>query len=38
MKPVCLAFTEDTNLCVTHAKCVTIMPKDIQPVCYMCEK
>ena len=21
---------EDTNLCTIHAKCVTIMPKDIQ--------
>ena len=21
---------EDTNLCAIHAKCVTIMPKDIQ--------
>ena len=24
---------EDTNLCVIHAKCVTIMPKDIQLAC-----
>ena len=21
---------EDTNLCTIHAKCVTIMPKDVQ--------
>ena len=25
-----VALFEDTNLCVIHAKCVTIMPKDIQ--------
>ena len=24
---------EDTNLCAIHAKCVTIMPKDIQVAC-----
>ncbi|EPY72670.1 H3 histone, family 3A [Camelus ferus] len=24
---------EDTNLCAVHAKCVTIMPKDIQLAC-----
>ncbi|KAM5303473.1 histone H3.3A-like [Glossophaga mutica] len=24
---------EDTNLCAIHAKCVTIMPKDIQLAC-----
>ncbi|XP_021554667.1 histone H3.3C-like [Neomonachus schauinslandi] len=25
-----VGFFEDTNLCAIHAKCVTIMPKDIQ--------
>jgi histone H3 len=24
---------EDTNLCAIHAKCVTIMPKDMQLAC-----
>jgi histone H3 len=24
---------EDTNLCTIHAKCVTIMPKDMQLAC-----
>jgi histone H3 len=24
---------EDTNLCAMHAKCVTIMPKDMQLAC-----
>ncbi|XP_055984714.1 uncharacterized protein LOC130036835 [Sorex fumeus] len=27
---------EDTNLCAFPAKCVTIMPKDIQLVCCIC--
>ncbi|XP_036127193.1 histone H3.3A-like [Molossus molossus] len=27
---------EDTNLCALHAKCVTIMPKDIQLACRIC--
>ena len=27
---------EDTNLCAIHAKCVTIMPKDIQLACHIC--
>jgi histone H3/H4 len=26
---------EDTNLCAIHAKCVTIMPKDIQLACHI---
>ena len=25
-----VGLMEDTNLCVIHAKCVTIMPKDMQ--------
>ena len=25
-----VSLFEDTNLCAIHAKCVTIMPKDIQ--------
>ena len=25
-----VSLMEDTNLCAIHAKCVTIMPKDIQ--------
>ena len=25
-----VALFEDTNLCAIHAKCVTIMPKDVQ--------
>jgi histone H3 len=28
---------EDTNLCTIHAKCVTIMPKDMQLACSMLE-
>ena len=27
---------EDTNLCAIHAKCVTIMPKDVQLACHIC--
>uniref|UniRef100_A0A2I2YCQ2 Core Histone H2A/H2B/H3 domain-containing protein n=1 Tax=Gorilla gorilla gorilla TaxID=9595 RepID=A0A2I2YCQ2_GORGO len=27
---------EDTNLCIIHAKRVTIMPKDIQLACRIC--
>ena len=27
---------EDTNLCAIHAKCVTIMPKDIQVAHHVC--
>ena len=26
---------EDVNLCAIHAKCVTILPKDIQIACYI---
>ncbi|TMW42266.1 hypothetical protein DOY81_012654 [Sarcophaga bullata] len=26
---------EDTNLCAIHAKCITIMPKDIQMAIYI---
>ena len=29
---------EDTNLCVIHAKCITIMPKDIQLAHHICRK
>ena len=29
-KAYLVALFEDTNLCAIHAKCVTIMPKDIQ--------
>ena len=25
-----VGLLEDTNLCTIHAKCVTVMPKDIQ--------
>ena len=25
-----VALFEDTNLCAIHAKCITIMPRDIQ--------
>ena len=25
-----VSLFEDTNLCAIHAKCVTIMPKDVQ--------
>jgi histone H3 len=28
-----VAMFDDTNLCAMHAKCVTIMPKDMQLVC-----
>ena len=28
-----VSLFEDTNLCCIHAKCVTIMPKDIQLAC-----
>ena len=28
-----IGLFEDTNLCAIHAKCVTIMPKDIQLAC-----
>jgi histone H3 len=26
---------EDTNLCAMHAKCVIIMPKDMQLACHI---
>ena len=29
---------EDTNLCAIHARCVTIMPKDIQLARHICGK
>ncbi|XP_055962761.1 histone H3.1-like [Sorex fumeus] len=28
-----MGLFEDTNFCIIHTKCVTIMPKDIQLVC-----
>ena len=33
-----VGLLEDTNLCAIHAKCVTIMPKDIQLAHYICGK
>jgi histone H3 len=32
-KAYLVGLYEDTNLCAIHAKCVTIMPKDMQLAC-----
>ena len=32
-----VGLLEDTNLCTIHAKCITIMPKDIQLAQHICE-
>ena len=33
-----VGLLEDTNLCAIHAKCITIMPKDIWLVWHICGK
>ena len=30
-----IGLLEDANLCAIHAKCMTIMPKDIQLACHI---
>jgi histone H3 len=34
-KAYLVGLYEDTNLCAIHAKCVTIMPKDMQLACHI---
>ena len=31
-----VGLLEDTNFCLIHVKCITIMPKDIQLACCIC--
>ena len=33
-----IGIFEDSNLCAIHAKCCTIMPKDIQLACHIRSK